>query len=124
MTTSTDGRINAYMKQSPGFSWAQLTAIQGLFLCLPLLSLFSLFLSGLNDSTKGNTRWNPLKYYLERHIELDGHEHGESAETLVIETVGESTDGWRKAEEAAIAALDERVRLWDSIHESIERNRT
>jgi len=43
---------------------------------------------------------------------------------LIIETVGKSMDGWRTAKNAAIAALDERVRLWDSIHESIERSRT
>ena len=91
---------------------------------LVLPRIFSLFLSGLNDSTKDRSRWSPLKHYLERHIELDGHEHGEAAETLIIETVGKSIDGWRIAKNAAIAALDERVRLWDSIHESIERNRT
>ncbi|MBT3568371.1 MAG: DUF3050 domain-containing protein [Opitutae bacterium] len=91
---------------------------------LVLPRIFSLFLSGLNDSTKDKSRWSPLKHYLERHIELDGHEHGEAAETLIIETVGKSMDGWRTAKNAAIAALDERVRLWDSIHESIERSRT
>jgi|TARA_B100001094_G_scaffold332397_1_gene404272 hypothetical protein len=86
---------------------------------LVLPRIFSLILSGLNEKAKDNPRWNPLKYYLKRHIELDGHEHGKAAEAMVTETVGKSTDGWQKAKNAAIAALEERVRLWDSIHQSV-----
>ena len=90
---------------------------------LVLPKIFSLFLSSLNEADKNNPRWIPLKYYLERHIELDGNEHGEAAESLVIGTAEESLDGWRIAKDAAIEALDERIRLWDSISKSILKSR-
>ena len=54
-------------------------------------------------------------YYLERHIELDGGEHGPLALELISNLCGDDDDKWREVEETAIACLIARKKLWDSI---------
>ena len=54
-------------------------------------------------------------YYLERHIELDGGEHGPLALELISNLCGEDDDKWKEVEETAIACLVARKKLWDSI---------
>ncbi len=60
-----------------------------------------------------------LRYYFDRHIELDGDEHGEMAKGLLCALCGDSMDAWRTATDSAVAALDSRQTLWDEIEESI-----
>lgn len=60
-----------------------------------------------------------LIYYLERHIELDGEEHGPKA----LKCLNELLDSESKKQEAitvATKSLDVRWRLWDFIHKEIE----
>ena len=52
-------------------------------------------------------------YYLERHIELDGGEHGPLALELVSNLCGEDNIKWQEVEETAIACLVSRKKLWD-----------
>ena len=54
-------------------------------------------------------------YYLERHIELDGGEHGPLALELISNLCGDDDDKWKEVEETAIACLVARKKLWDSI---------
>ena len=54
-------------------------------------------------------------YYLERHIELDGGEHGPLALELISNLCGDDDNKWREVEETAIACLVARKKLWDSI---------
>ena len=54
-------------------------------------------------------------YYLERHIELDGGEHGPLALELISNLCGDDDNKWREVEETAIACLIARKKLWDSI---------
>ena len=54
-------------------------------------------------------------YYLKRHIELDGGEHGPLALELISNLCGDDDDKWREVEETAIACLVARKKLWDSI---------
>ena len=54
-------------------------------------------------------------YYLERHIELDGGEHGPLALELISNLCGDDDNKWKEVEETAIACLIARKKLWDSI---------
>ena len=54
-------------------------------------------------------------YYLERHIELDGGEHGPLALELISNLCGDDDNKWKEVEETAVACLVARKKLWDSI---------
>jgi hypothetical protein len=54
-------------------------------------------------------------WYLERHIEVDGEEHGPMALRMVAELCGDDATKWQEAEAAALFALESRLRLWDGI---------
>ena len=54
-------------------------------------------------------------YYLKRHIELDGGEHGPLALELISNLCGDDDNKWKEVVETAIACLVARKKLWDSI---------
>jgi pyrroloquinoline quinone (PQQ) biosynthesis protein C len=56
-----------------------------------------------------------LKYYLNRHIELDGDEHGPLAEKLLLSLCEDDPVKLEQAEKVAQAALQARIRLWDGV---------
>lgn len=59
-----------------------------------------------------------LLYYLDRHIELDGEEHGPLAEKALTHLAGDDTDLIRMAEDSGNFALDQRKLLWDTVMRS------
>ena len=54
-------------------------------------------------------------YYLERHIELDGGDHGPLALELISNLCGNDEKKWKEVEETAIASLIARKKLWDEV---------
>ena len=56
-----------------------------------------------------------LRYYLERHVELDGDSHGGLAEYLLASICGDDVASWQLAEASARRCLDARARLWDAV---------
>jgi hypothetical protein len=56
-----------------------------------------------------------LRYYLERHIELDGDEHGPLAAQLVANLVRGDETRQEEARRAALRALHARMLLWDGV---------
>jgi len=58
-------------------------------------------------------------YYLERHIELDGDEHGPAARRLLARYAGQDDARWYRAARAAERAVLSRTRLWDGVLETI-----
>jgi hypothetical protein len=54
-------------------------------------------------------------HYLQRHIEVDGEDHGPVARRLLEQLVGGKPQLWRAAAISAQSAIEGRVRLWDGI---------
>jgi hypothetical protein len=54
-------------------------------------------------------------HYLQRHIELDGDDHGPHAHRMVSELCGHDPQRWQEAISAANEALQARIHLWDSL---------
>jgi hypothetical protein len=60
-----------------------------------------------------------FKYYLERHIEVDGDHHSNLALEMTSNLCGTSEEFWLEAEEASIKSLQQRIALWDGIYDAI-----
>lgn len=58
-------------------------------------------------------------YYLQRHIELDGDNHGPAAERLLARLTGAHPQRQHQGLAAAIAAVESRITLWDHLHASL-----
>jgi hypothetical protein len=54
-------------------------------------------------------------YYVERHIELDGDDHGPAGERAIVELAGHDPAAWRAATLEAESAIAARIALWDAI---------
>ncbi len=76
-----------------------------------------LFISILNQTKEGtdSPRYPKFLYYIERHIEVDGDEHGPLSLLMVEELCGADATKWREAEEVAGDCLRARLALWDGI---------
>jgi hypothetical protein len=60
-----------------------------------------------------------FKYYLERHIEIDGNHHSQLALKMTTALLGSDEKAWEQAEIAVVKALKNRISLWDAIHKEI-----
>jgi hypothetical protein len=74
--------------------------------------MFSELISPLNDDALA-LDGPRIKYYVERHVILDSHEHAPMARRLVSLLCGEDSVKWREAAAAAVKALEARALPWD-----------
>lgn len=65
-----------------------------------------------------------MRYYLQRHIEMDGDDHGPLAMRMVERVCGDSDAKWAAAGRAAEGALSARLALWDGATQAIEKATT
>lgn len=56
-----------------------------------------------------------LQYYIRRHIELDGDQHGPLTRQLVNQVCGQSQQAVQEAINAARKAISHRITLWDGV---------
>lgn len=80
--------------------------------------MFLKIVAGLEAGGRGV--YPRLKYYMERHIELDGDEHGGMARELTA-ALCSSPETRERAIATAVRALEARAALWDAVLAEIER---
>jgi DUF3050 family protein len=58
-------------------------------------------------------------YYVARHIEVDGDDHGPAAQRALAELAEDDAEAWGAARRAAHAAIAARIALWDGVHANL-----
>lgn len=82
-----------------------------------LPDVFRKIVAEIGSSSSGDL--DRFLYYLDRHIALDGDEHGPMAQQLVRRICGADESRWLQAEEAAVRSLEARLDLWDAMAREI-----
>jgi DUF3050 family protein len=75
--------------------------------------MFRSLVSQLNQEMCGEL--DKFVWYLERHIEVDGDDHGPLSLKMVADLCGDDPTLWEEASQAAEEALRARLRLWDGV---------
>jgi len=79
-----------------------------------------MFVSIVNDMhDKFPDRVSIFKYYLERHIEVDGDHHSHLALEMTYQLCGENSNYWAEAEKATVDSLKKRIHLWNGALQAI-----
>jgi hypothetical protein len=64
-----------------------------------------------------------FKYYLERHIEVDGDHHSHLALAMTEKLCEKEHLFWAEAEETTKRALQNRINLWDAAYAEIVKSK-
>lgn len=79
--------------------------------------MFHAIISDIHTNFPGSI--SIFKYYLERHIEVDGDHHSHLALQMTANLCGENEEFWAEAEQEASKSLQKRIELWDGVYEEI-----
>jgi len=84
-----------------------------------------MFLSIVNDIHKNfPDSISVFKYYLERHIEVDGDHHSNLALEMTANLCSTNEQYWKEAEQATMESLQKRIDLWDGVYKQIVNRKT
>jgi hypothetical protein len=86
-----------------------------------LPALFQRIVDELNIEARGGL--DIFRYYLNRHIGLDGDEHGPMASRLMQSLCGSDESLWAIAEQTAVNSLAARQELWDGIYATMQERK-
>lgn len=81
-----------------------------------------MFLSLVNDMHQ--TFPNEIaifKYYLERHIEVDGDHHSHLALQMTANLCSDNVSIWEEVEQATITSLQKRIALWNGVYQTLKK---
>lgn len=78
-----------------------------------------LFTDLLQASCISHGELTTLKSYFDRHIEVDGEDHGPKAQALLMDVCGSDPELWRKAQQSAAKSLALRSGLWNAIYDDV-----
>lgn len=79
-----------------------------------------MFLSLINEMSKElPSKTETIRYYVERHIEIDGDHHSKLAYEMTSELCGDDEQKWEEATQAVEKALISRKMLWDKVYDDI-----
>jgi hypothetical protein len=80
-----------------------------------------MFIKIVDETTlKSNKKFDNFIYYLERHIELDGDEHGPLSLQMIEELCGNDDKKWQEVLEVAKDSLQVRIDLWSAVVEELK----
>ncbi len=82
-----------------------------------LPGVFTKIIEQLNSRLNGSLQ--AFVYYLDRHVSLDGDEHGPMARRLIAQLCGDDPQAWQRASAAAVASLESRLRLWNAMEAAL-----
>lgn len=80
-----------------------------------------MFLSMVRDiSVQNPGKIDKFKYYLERHIEVDGDHHSHLAQQMTQHLFGDDENKWAECTQTVKNSLISRIELWDAILANIQ----
>jgi hypothetical protein len=70
----------------------------------------------IQQQWSGSRQAARFSYYVARHIELDGGEHGPAGLQALAESARDDEGAWDAARRAAESAMAARIALWDAVN--------
>jgi len=80
--------------------------------------MFIEIVKGLNENNSNIA--SEFVYYLERHIELDGDDHGPIALKMIENLCGNDQEKWEEVKNISKKSIEMRIKLWSHITSEIE----